>query len=428
MAGFLNAEEACPIADSSNIDPISASPQGWHGVNIAMYESFFNLTSKPFELVPNPEFLFLSKAHRRARIYLDYGINERAGFILLTGEIGSGKTTLIRDLIKKQRPGVVLSKIFNTNVDFDQLLAMVNDDFHLEVAGKDRITLLRDLNDFLIQQYALGNRPTLIIDEAQNLTAGLLEDIRMLSNLETDDAKLLQIILVGQPELRNTLSLPDLLQLRQRISINCHISPLTREEVEEYILHRLEVAGNRQAVCFLPESLDIIYRFSRGIPRLVNIICDFLMLSAFAEEVQVLDEVITRDVIGDLDFENQFWQSGLSATSANPQLGCDQPLENGQQQQILEMLQGISARLDTLEKETTLFHESSLKDLGTKFTTLGNAFRLYAGETDALISDLRSRLAKIADSRMSGNSPEPDQESMLRRGQHVLMAALRSKN
>ncbi|MGA7827472.1 MAG: XrtA/PEP-CTERM system-associated ATPase [Geobacteraceae bacterium] len=393
-----------------------------------MYESFFNLTSKPFELVPNPEFLFLSKAHRRARIYLDYGINERAGFILLTGEIGSGKTTLIRDLIKKQRPGVVLSKIFNTNVDFDQLLAMVNDDFHLEVAGKDRITLLRDLNDFLIQQYALGNRPTLIIDEAQNLTAGLLEDIRMLSNLETDDAKLLQIILVGQPELRNTLSLPDLLQLRQRISINCHISPLTREEVEEYILHRLEVAGNRQAVCFLPESLDIIYRFSRGIPRLVNIICDFLMLSAFAEEVQVLDEVITRDVIGDLDFENQFWQSGLSATSANPQLGCDQPLENGQQQQILEMLQGISARLDTLEKETTLFHESSLKDLGTKFTTLGNAFRLYAGETDALISDLRSRLAKIADSRMSGNSPEPDQESMLRRGQHVLMAALRSKN
>ena len=393
-----------------------------------MYESFFNLTSKPFELVPNPEFLFLSKAHRRARIYLDYGINERAGFILLTGEIGSGKTTLIRDLIKKQRPGVVLSKIFNTNVDFDQLLAMVNDDFHLEVAGKDRITLLRDLNDFLIQQYALGNRPTLIIDEAQNLTAGLLEDIRMLSNLETDDAKLLQIILVGQPELRNTLSLPDLLQLRQRISINCHISPLTREEVEEYILHRLEVAGNRQAVCFLPESLDIIYRFSRGIPRLVNIICDFLMLSAFAEEVQVLDEVITRDVIGDLDFENQFWQSGLSATSATPQLCSDQPLENGQQQQILEMLQGISARLDTLEKETTLFHESSLKDLGTKFTTLGNAFRLYAGETDALISDLRSRLAKIADSRMSGNSPEPDQESMLRRGQHVLMAALRSKN
>lgn len=392
-----------------------------------MYESYFNLTSKPFELVPNPDFLFLSKAHRRARIYLDYGINERAGFILLTGEVGSGKTTLIRDLIKKQRPGVVLSKVFNTNVSFDQLLAMVNDDFHLEVAGKDRITLMRDLNDFLIQQYALGNRPTLIIDEAQNLTAGLLEDIRMLSNLETDDAKLLQIILVGQPELRTTLSQPELLQLRQRISINCHISPLTREEVEEYVLHRLEVAGNRQAVTFLPESLDIIYRFSRGIPRLVNIICDFLMLSAFAEEVRVLDDIITKDVIGDLDFENQFWESGLPAVSLVPQVHSDPPLETGEQQRILEMLQGISARLDNLEKESSLFHETSLQDLGDKFTAMGTAFRLYAGETDAVVSDLRDRLGKIADSRLGNNTPELDHESLLQRGQQVLMAALRGK-
>lgn len=392
-----------------------------------MYEAYFNLRSKPFELVPNPDFLFLSKAHRRARIYLDYGINERAGFILLTGEVGSGKTTLIRDLIKKQRPGVVLSKVFNTNVSFDQLLAMVNDDFHLEVAGKDRITLMRELNDFLIEQYALGNRPTLIIDEAQNLTAGLLEDIRMLSNLETDDAKLLQIILVGQPELRTTLAQPELLQLRQRISINCHISPLTREEVEEYVLHRLEVAGNRQAVSFLPESLDIIYRFSRGIPRLVNIICDFLMLSAFAEEVQVLDEVITKDVIGDLDFENQFWQSGLPAAAESPQPCTTVPLENGQQQQILEMLQGITARLDTLEKESTAFHETSLKEFSNKFNALGNAFRLYAGETDAVLSDLRDRLAKIADVKISENPSGQDQESMLRRGQQVLMAALKSK-
>lgn len=393
-----------------------------------MYESYFNLTSKPFELVPNPDFLFLSKAHRRARIYLDYGINERAGFILLTGEVGSGKTTLIRDLIKQQRPGVILSKVFNTNVSFDQLLAMINDDFHLDVAGKDRITLLRDLNDFLIEQYALGNRPTLIIDEAQNLTAGLLEDIRMLSNLETDDAKLLQIILVGQPELRTTLSQPELLQLRQRISINCHISPLTREEMEEYIFHRLEVAGNRQAITFLPESLDIIFRFSRGIPRLVNIICDFLMLSAFAEEAQVLDEVITRDVIGDLDFENQFWQSGLPVAAEIPEVCGDPVVENGQQQQILEMLQAITSRLEILEKESSSFHETSLADLGNKFTTLGNAFRLYAGETDALLSDLRDRLAKIADAKISENPTGQDNESMLRRGQQVLMAALRSKN
>lgn len=392
-----------------------------------MYESYFGLKKRPFELVPNPEFLYPSKAHRRAGVYLDYGINERAGFILLTGEVGSGKTTIIRELIKKQRPGVVLSKVFNTNVSFDQLLTMVNDDFHLEVAGKDRITLMRDLNDFLIEQYALGNRPTLIIDEAQNLTAELLEDIRMLSNLETDDAKLLQIILVGQPELRATLSRPGLLQLRQRISINCHISPLTRDEVEEYIFHRLEVAGNRQAVTFLSDALDTIFRYSRGIPRLVNIICDFLMLSAFAEEAKVVDGDMTRDVIGDLDFENQYWESGLPAAPPIPHVRTETPLETREQERILEMLQGIIGRLDTLEKESALFHDTALRELGEKLTAMENAFRLSTGVADAAVSDLRAKLQKVSVSRTCENTPEQENESFLQRGQQVLMAALRGK-
>jgi general secretion pathway protein A len=392
-----------------------------------MYESYFGLKKRPFELVPNPEFLYPSKAHRRAGVYLDYGINERAGFILLTGEVGSGKTTIIRELIKKQRPGVVLSKVFNTNVSFDQLLTMVNDDFHLEVAGKDRISLMRQLNDFLIEQYSLGNRPTLIIDEAQNLTAELLEDIRMLSNLETDDAKLLQIILVGQPELRTTLSRPGLLQLRQRISINCHLTPLSREEVEEYILHRLEVAGNRQAITFLPEALDAIYQFSRGIPRLVNIICDFLMLSAFAEEASVVDGDMTRDVIGDLDFENQYWESGLLDAPAMPHVRTETPLETGEQGRILEMLRGITGRLDTLEKESALLHDTALRELGEKLTAMGNAFRHYTGEADTVISDLHARLNKISGSRACENPSEPGEETFLQRGQQVLMAALRAK-
>ncbi len=285
-----------------------------------MYESFFNLKSKPFDLLPNPEFLFPSKSHKRALTYLDYGIRERTGFILLTGEIGSGKTTIIRDLINKRHERVILSKIFNTRVDFDQLIAMVNDDFNIPIEGKDKIALLRDLNDFLIDQYARGNKPTLIIDEAQNLTPQLLEEIRMLSNLETDDAKLLQIILVGQPELRKTLAMPSLLQLRQRISIYCHIHPLSRHEVEEYILHRLEVAGNREAVKFSGESVDIIFTYSRGIPRLINIICDFLMLSAFAEETTDIDKELVQDIIGDLDFENQYWTNGLPESSADSEI------------------------------------------------------------------------------------------------------------
>ena len=274
-----------------------------------MYETYFKLTRKPFDLLPNPEFMYLSKSHKRALTYLNYGIKERSGFILLTGEVGSGKTTIIRDLIKKNHERVLLGKIFNTRVNSEQLISMINDDFGLPVHGKDKIQLLRDLNTFLIEQYAKGNQPTLVIDEAQNLTASLLEEVRLLSNLETDNAKLMQIILVGQPELRKTLGRTEMLQLRQRISINCHLQPLSRQEVEEYIHHRLDVAGDRSAVTFDEDALDAISHYSRGIPRLINIICDFLMLSACAEEVKELDGQTVREIIGDLDFENQYWKT-----------------------------------------------------------------------------------------------------------------------
>jgi putative secretion ATPase (PEP-CTERM system associated) len=360
-----------------------------------MYESFFNLKSKPFDLLPNPEFLFPSKSHKRALTYLDYGIRERTGFILLTGEIGSGKTTIIRDLINKRHERVILSKIFNTRVDFDQLIAMVNDDFNIPIEGKDKIALLRDLNDFLIDQYARGNKPTLIIDEAQNLTPHLLEEIRMLSNLETDDAKLLQIILVGQPELRKTLAMPSLLQLRQRISIYCHIHPLTRHEVEEYILHRLEVAGNREAVRFSGESVDIIFTYSRGIPRLINIICDFLMLSAFAEETTDIDKELVQDIIGDLDFENQYWTNGLPESSADSEI---QPLKAEiieSESELAPLLREITKRLDGIEKESMEFRKMVNNDLDEKLTRLGNAFQAQAEDTSANVYALKRKVDDI---------------------------------
>lgn len=272
-----------------------------------MYEKFFELEKKPFELVPNPEFLFLSKSHKKAIVYLDYGLKEHSGFILVTGEVGSGKTTIVRNLLKNLDDTVTLSKVFNTKVTSEQLIAMVNDDFGLDTAHKDKITLLRELTDFLIDQHAAGRWPTLIIDEAQNLSGELLEEVRMLSNLETDTSKLLQIILVGQPELRKTLAQPELRQLRQRISISCHLMPLSRQETEDYIFHRLEIAGNRNAVSFDEGSIDIIYSFSRGIPRLVNIICDFLMLSAFAEETKRMTRELVQEVIGEIEIENAYW-------------------------------------------------------------------------------------------------------------------------
>lgn len=272
-----------------------------------MYEEFFGFTAKPFELVPDPEFLYLSRVHKKAITYLEYGIRERNGFLLITGEIGSGKTTIIRNILKSLDEKVTLSKIFNTKVTSEQLLAMINDDFGLDVAGKDKIALLRQLNEFLVDEFVAGRQPVILIDEAQNLDIDLLEEVRLLSNLETDKSKLVQIILVGQPELRRTLADERLRQLRQRICISCHIDHLSKSEVEEYIFHRLEKAGNRTAVEFGAGAIDLIYLFSRGVPRLINIICDFLLLSAFVEEKKVICTDLVKEVIGEIESESKFW-------------------------------------------------------------------------------------------------------------------------
>ena len=320
-----------------------------------MYTSYFNLRFKPFELLPDPKFIYFSKSHKKALSFLNYGIQERSGFILLTGEVGSGKTTLIRDLYNKHYERLVLAKIFNTCVTSEQLLTMINDDFGLPVQGKDKVTLIRDLNSFLIEQYACGNQPILIIDEAQNLGPGLLEEIRMLSNLEADDSKLLQIILVGQPELRTILAAPELMQLRQRININCHIQAMNRQETEEYIIHRLDVAGNAAAVDFPVETLDYIFQYSKGIPRLINIISDFLMLSAFAEETHCISIDMTREIIGDLNFENHFWANAASREGSDLKADNTHTLpEESQvafQRELLTFMQDITRRMESIESD-----------------------------------------------------------------------------
>ncbi|MFA5074103.1 MAG: XrtA/PEP-CTERM system-associated ATPase [Nitrospirota bacterium] len=303
-----------------------------------MYKSFFKFKTKPFELVPNPAFMYLSRTHRRAMHYLQYGIRERAGFILLTGEVGSGKTTLIFDLIQRLTGNVILAKIFNTKVSSEQLISMINDDFGLAVQGKNKILLLKELNDFLIQQHARNYTPVLIVDEAQNLKPDLLEEIRMLSNLETSTSKLLQILLVGQPELRDVLSKPELRQLRQRISINCRISPLSKEETIEYIMHRLKIAGNQEAVRFANNSIEIIYQYTKGIPRLINIMCDFVLLTACIEETHDVDSEMVQDIVKDLDFEALYWGSPV------------RPSTNGTTTDYSALLQALGVQNTRTEK------------------------------------------------------------------------------
>jgi general secretion pathway protein A len=274
-----------------------------------MYTSFFGFTCKPFQLTPDPEFLFMSKVHKRAWTYLNYGISsDTGGFILVTGEVGTGKTTTIRSIMEVLKKDIVYSRVNNTRVTSDELMAMINDDFNLDIGGKSKTQMLRDLTDILIEQYRKGIKSILIIDEAQNLAPDLLEEIRLLSNLETAKTKLLQIVLVGQPELRRVLGQPELRSLRQRINISCNIRPLTMSETSGYIYHRLEVAGNREAVFFDAGCVDLIHDFARGVPRLINIACDFLLLSAFVDRAKIISFDMASEVIGDLERENRYWQ------------------------------------------------------------------------------------------------------------------------
>jgi putative secretion ATPase (PEP-CTERM system associated) len=271
-----------------------------------MYEKHFSFKYKPFELIPNPDFLFLSDSHKKAITYLDYGIKEKAGFILLTGEIGSGKTTIVRNMIKNLNGNIKISKINNTKVTSEQLISMINEDFGLDIIGKDKTTLLRELNYFLIEQYSKNVQLILIIDEAQNLNPDLLEEIRLLSNLETDKTKLLQILLVGQSQLKKTLNLPDLMQLKQRININYHIVPLNMDETAQYIKHRLTIAGNPDVIKFKEDMLGYIYQFSKGIPRLINILCDFMLLTTYVEGDKQVKVKTVREIVNDLK-SHDYW-------------------------------------------------------------------------------------------------------------------------
>jgi general secretion pathway protein A len=265
-----------------------------------MYTSFFSFKYKPFQLTPDPEFLFLSRSHKKAMTFLNYGIADNTGFILLTGEIGTGKTTILRSMIKSIPQNVKLARINNTKVSSEQLISMINEDFGIDIKGLDKTQLLSRLSDFLIDQYAQGGRSMIIIDEAQNLSSDLLEEIRLLSNLETDKSKLLQIILVGQPELNLKLGRPELEQLRQRITVSAHITPLTKDEMDLYIKYRLKIAGNENAVAFEEGVMDAMYAFSKGVPRLINIVCDFALLTAFTDGKNIIDTGLIHEVIQDL--------------------------------------------------------------------------------------------------------------------------------
>ncbi len=268
-----------------------------------MYEEYFGLKEAPFNITPDPRYIFFSKKHLDAFSSLLYGIESRKGFIAITGEIGAGKTTICRVLLEELKGRARTSLILNPNLSDKELLLSIVQDFGIELASQNRKECFDSLNRFVLREFQNGFNVVLIIDEAQDLKPRSLEQVRLLSNLETATQKLIQIVLVGQPELRTTLNTPSLRQLKQRVAVWYHLTTLDREEMVRYIEHRLRVAGSEQAVesLFEPLALDTIFSRTEGIPRLVNILCDRCFLAAYAKGVKMIDSVIVDEAQTELE-------------------------------------------------------------------------------------------------------------------------------
>lgn len=261
-----------------------------------MYKEFYHLRENPFNITADPDFYFSSHQHKEAITHLVYGIEQRKGIIAITGEIGTGKTTLCRTVLSQLDDTIKTALILNPSFSDLQLLRLILEDLGIQTNAKTKYEMVDALNSFLLEEASQGNNVVLIIDEAQNLKVNQLEQVRLLSNLETEKDKLLQIVLVGQPELVDKLKLNELRQLNQRIAVRFHIGSLTREEIKEYIRHRLKVAQDseftRYAVHFTEDAVEAIFNISKGTPRMVNILCDRALLAGYASETFTIDENI----------------------------------------------------------------------------------------------------------------------------------------
>jgi general secretion pathway protein A len=279
-----------------------------------VYLTFYGLRDKPFNITPDPKFLYLPPGHREALAQLLYGVQESKGFMVLTGEVGTGKTTLLQALMQKFDSNTEAAYVFNSKMPFDAILEYILEDFGIAKAEASQAQRLFALNSFLIERRRAGQRTVLILDEAQNFDPDTLEHIRLLSNFETPTEKLLQIIMVGQPELRQNLDLPELRQLKQRIALRCQIPPLTAEETREYIRHRLRIAGAPELSLFTDKAIARINEHAQGIPRMVNIICDHSLIMAYADQKRKIDREVVEQAIEYMEAGELRWRGRRGRT------------------------------------------------------------------------------------------------------------------
>ena len=283
-----------------------------------MYEQYYGFSAKPFQLRPDPSFFFGSKGHKRAAAYLEYGLSQGEGFIVITGEVGAGKTTLVRNLFRNlESENIVAAQIVNTHLNADDTLRMVASAFGLPYEDATKAALLTKIEQFLRQCDQLGKRALLVVDEAQNLAPQTVEELRMLSNFQANDKPLLQTFLVGQPEFRKTLLGGDMLQLQQRVIATYHLGPMDAQETKDYIEHRLHTVGWRGDPAFSEDAFAAIYEFTGGIPRKINTLCDRLLLMGYLEEIHAFARPEVEEVIRDIQQEFILPDTGAEAQATS---------------------------------------------------------------------------------------------------------------
>lgn len=343
-----------------------------------MYESFYGLKEKPFNLTPDPDYLYMSPGHENVYSHLEYAIQENKGFVVVTGEVGSGKTTLINYLIRKIPVTINVGIINNTFVQPLELLKMICQEFDLQTEHADKTVLLERFSSYLLEQYSRRERVTLIIDEAQNLPDKSLEQIRMLSNLESEKHHLIQMILVGQPQLREKLQKKSLEQFVQRVTVYCHLDALDKEQVEQYIRHRLKVAGAQNLDTFDTEAISAIFKHSRGIPRLINTLCDSAFVYGYADDVKV----IGRDLI-----EAVAQARNLGAKGESSEMFPEE------KENVAALVEGTPAWLQELKARISMLEDRLVSQNGDR----DERVKLYAmlDERDKRIRRLSTQVEKL---------------------------------
>ncbi|MCU0804989.1 MAG: XrtA-associated ATPase [Burkholderiales bacterium] len=329
-----------------------------------MYESYYGFSGKPFQLNPDPAFFFGSRGHKRAFAYLQYGLFQNEGFIVITGEVGAGKTTLVRSLLEQlDTSKVVAAQLVSTQLDADDMLRSVAAAFGINIKSVDKAELLATLEAFLCSLLTQNKRALLVVDEAQNLSARAVEELRMLSNFQLGDQALLQSFLIGQPELRHLMQSPQMQQLRQRVIASYHLGPMDRQETQAYVEHRLTHVGWQGNPKFEPGAFDAIYSSSAGIPRRINTLCNRVLLAAYLAEKQTIAAIDVDSVANEI--KQELGPTAVGPAPVAPAHDGARPVASANAS-ALEMMTGLDDRLARLERTTTaiidLLHQLLQRD------------------------------------------------------------------